>query len=87
MAYRFYNGPWENSEKPSIVMDDPGGGDPHIIAELASIYRPDDLHDLCRKASAPRRCWLCDEPSVGLHSHFGDYVPMCAAHMAERATA
>jgi len=41
----------------------------------------------CRKASAPRRCWLCDEPSVGLHSHFGDYVPMCAAHMAERATA
>jgi len=49
--YQFINGPWENSELPTIVKDDPAGGDPHILAVLKRIHNPEELYDLCRLAN------------------------------------
>lgn len=49
-TYRFINGPWENSELPTIVKDDPAGGDPHILATIKRVHNPDGLYELCRRA-------------------------------------
>lgn len=49
--YEFLNGAWENSEHPTIVKDDPNGGDPHILASLRRIYNPEALYELCRLAN------------------------------------
>jgi hypothetical protein len=49
--YDFMPGPWENATRPSLVVDDPNGGDPHILGEFARIYRPDALHELVRLAN------------------------------------
>lgn len=47
----YFMGPFENSTVPTIARDDPGGGDPIIIATLARVHRPDELHDICRLAN------------------------------------
>jgi hypothetical protein len=52
MRFSFYDGPWENSESPTIVREDPEGGDPHILAVLIRIHNPDALYELCRLANA-----------------------------------
>lgn len=52
MRFSFYSGPWENSVAPTIVRDDPEGGDPHILAVLARIHKPGALHELCRLANS-----------------------------------
>lgn len=49
--FSFYEGPWENSTAPTIVRDDPEGGDPHILATLARVHNPAALHELCRAAN------------------------------------
>ena len=42
-----------------------------------------------KKADDPKRpCWFCADNAIGCHSHFGDYVPVCAEHyraLAEEA--
>lgn len=55
MRFSFYEGPWENSLAPTIVRDDPEGGDPHILATLARVHNPDALHELCRAANEQLR--------------------------------
>jgi len=50
-SYQFVNGPWENSELPTIVKDDPAGGDPHILAVIKRVHNPDALYELCRLAN------------------------------------
>lgn len=48
-------GPWENDPdgtNPGIYMDDPGGGDPLIIASIKRIYREDALL-VALRAGAP----------------------------------
>lgn len=47
----FMEGPWENSRLPTIVRDDPDGGDPHILAVLSRVHNPDALYELCRLAN------------------------------------
>lgn len=49
--YQFISGPWENSELPSIVRDDPAGGDPNILATIKRVHNPDALYELCRLAN------------------------------------
>lgn len=49
--FNFLNGPWENSVWPTIVRDDPEGGDPHILATLKRVHNPDALYELCRLAN------------------------------------
>lgn len=49
--FQFMNGPWELSEPPAIVEDDPAGGDPHILCVLRRVYRPDEIYALCRLAN------------------------------------
>lgn len=49
--FEFMNGPWENSELPTIVRDSPTGGDPHILAVLKRVHNPDGLHELCALAN------------------------------------
>lgn len=49
--YQFINGPWENSELPTIVCESPTGGDPHILAVLKRIHDPEKLYELCRMAN------------------------------------
>lgn len=51
MRFEFMNGPWENAERPTLVMENPTGGDPIILGEFASVYRPADLHELCALAT------------------------------------
>lgn len=43
--YRFFSGPWENSDKPTIckAVD---AGDPHILAVLTRICRPEEISRL-----------------------------------------
>lgn len=49
--FQFINGPWENSTLPTIVRDDPAGGDPHILAVIKRVHNPDALYELCRLAN------------------------------------
>lgn len=49
--FEFIAGPWENSELPTIVKDDPAGGDPHILAVIKRVHNPDALYELCRLAN------------------------------------
>lgn len=49
--FQFINGPWENSELPTIVKENPAGGDPHILAVIRRVHNPDALHELCRLAN------------------------------------
>lgn len=49
--YRYLNGPWENSELPTIVQDDEHGGDPRILATIQRVHNPDALYELCRLAN------------------------------------
>ena len=51
LEFRFFEGPWENARIPTIVRDDPWGGDPHILAAIARIYDPGTIHELCRLAN------------------------------------
>lgn len=50
--FEFMEGPWENSELPTIVLGDPNGGDPHIIATLRRVHNPEAIYELC---------WLANE--------------------------
>lgn len=50
-GYRFMNGPWENSELPTITRVSPYGGDPQILCTISKVHRPDDIHDLCASAN------------------------------------
>lgn len=43
---------WENARGPSIVHDDPVGGDPRILGEFARVYRPDALEAVCEVINA-----------------------------------
>lgn len=52
LRFEFMNGPWENSELPTIVRDNPAGGDPHILAVLKRVHNPVALHELCALANA-----------------------------------
>lgn len=52
MRFEFLNGPWENSVLPTIVRDNPDGGDPHIIATLKRVHDPAALYELCKLANA-----------------------------------
>ena len=49
--YRFLSGPWENSERPTIIKDSHTGGDPHILATLARIHDPNAIYELVRLAN------------------------------------
>lgn len=51
LEFRFFQGPWENARRPTIVRDDPWGGDWHILATLARVHNPDALYELCRLAN------------------------------------
>lgn len=51
MNFHFYSGPWENSELPTIVREDPDGGDPRILAVLSRIHNPEALYEMCRLAN------------------------------------
>ncbi len=51
LEFRFFDGPWENARKPTIVRDDPWGGDPHILATIGRVHNPDALYELCRLAN------------------------------------
>lgn len=51
MPYAFLNGPWENATLPTIVQENPKGGDPHILATLKSVHNPDALYELCHLAN------------------------------------
>lgn len=53
--FHFFEGPWENATAPTIVCDDPQGGDPHILAVLARVHSPEALHELCRLANEALR--------------------------------
>lgn len=50
--FDFYPRGFENTTHPCLVMDDPQGGDPHILALISVIYRPTDLQGLCEMANA-----------------------------------
>lgn len=52
IEFRFLDGPWENSELPTIVRDDPDGGDPWILATISRVHHPDQLYELCDRANA-----------------------------------
>lgn len=49
--FQFINGPWENSELPTIVTENPDGGDPRILCVLKRVHNPEALYDLCRLAN------------------------------------
>jgi hypothetical protein len=49
--FRFFNGTWENSDLPTIVREDPQGGDPHILAVIGRVHNPDAIYELCRLAN------------------------------------
>ena len=51
-GFRFIDGPWENSREPTITRTDPDGGDPHILATLTRIHRPEALYEICALANA-----------------------------------
>lgn len=57
LRYHFLNGPWENSRLPTIVRDNPTGGDPIIIATISRVHRPADVYGLCAAANKARG-WL-----------------------------
>lgn len=50
IGYRFFDGPWENAQEPTLVRTNPTGGDPLILARL-KVHRADDLHALCGAAN------------------------------------
>ncbi len=52
MRFEFMNGPWENADLPTIVRDNPTGGDPHILAVITRVHNSDALYELCRLANA-----------------------------------
>jgi hypothetical protein len=65
MKFMFMNGPWENSKKPTLCVDCPNGGDPHIIAVLSRVHRRDVLRQLCdlaNKALAAEQANQGDKP-------------------------
>ena len=49
--FQFINGPWEDSELPTIVKKSPTGGDPHILAVIKRVHNPGALYELCRLAN------------------------------------
>lgn len=51
LEFRFFERPWENARMPTIVRDDPWGGDPHILATIVRVHDPDGLYELCRLAN------------------------------------
>ena len=51
LRFEFMDGPWENSELPTIFRDSPTGGDPHILAVLKRVHDPAALHELCALAN------------------------------------
>jgi hypothetical protein len=83
--YQFLNGPWENAVLPTIVKDDPDGGDPHILATLKRVHNPDAIYELCRLAndavereghrscpdSKPRKCFDCNDGAQACHMNCG----------------
>jgi hypothetical protein len=52
LRFSFCEGPWENSDLPSICRENPTGGDYHVLCQMKRVYAPDDLHELCRTANA-----------------------------------
>jgi hypothetical protein len=52
VGFYFFEGPWENSRSPTIVMDDPNGGDYVILATISAVFRPNDLHEMCARANS-----------------------------------
>jgi hypothetical protein len=74
---------FENTPHPCIVMDDPNGGDPRILALISVIYRPTDMQGLCEMANAyldsidPQpKCPICKD--TGREPN-GDECEYCAA--------
>jgi hypothetical protein len=65
MRFDFYNGPWENSELPTITRDDPAGGDPHILAVIQRVHNPDALYELCRLANEAEKLRPEARPASG----------------------
>lgn len=66
--FDFYPRGFENTPHPCLVVDDPQGGDPHILALISVIYRPTDIQGLCDMANAyldsidpPPKCPICKD--------------------------
>lgn len=49
--YSFYEAPTEVTDQPTIVRDDPAGGDPLTVAVLKRVHRPEEVYELCRLAN------------------------------------
>ena len=66
--FDFYPRGFENTPHPCLIVEDPNGGDPHILALLSVIHRPTDLQGLCDMANAyldsidpPPKCPICKD--------------------------
>lgn len=64
--FDFYPRGFENTPHPCLVVEDPQGGDPRILALLSVIHRPTDLQGLVEMANAyldsidpPPTCPIC----------------------------
>jgi len=50
--FDFYPNGFENTPHPCLVMDDPQGGDPHILGLFSVLYRPADIIGLVQMANS-----------------------------------
>lgn len=73
---QFYEGPWENCDKPCIVMADQEGGDGHILGVFSRIHNPAALHDLCALSwPAEEPATVCDDGSIYISGRAGAARP------------
>lgn len=94
--FQFINGPWENSELPTIVRESPTGGDPRILATIKRVHNPDDLYELCRLANdmIESRALSSSDPEGGVRGeadalhHLGNVLAILAElHPDDRSNA
>lgn len=81
--FDFYPRGFENTPHPCLVVEDPQGGDPRILALLSVIHRPTDLQGLVEMANAyldsidpPPTCPVCKGGVCEAPSECGGIEPL-----------